>query len=263
MFPAGTALVPLKYRKAMANIVDFASHAADIAQNGQTPSSARLQALSECRAELIRIEQGELILTKRYQLLAMVLHKYRVPIELCHELLTAFEQDVTQTRYADFGEVVQYCRHSAVPLGRILLHIYGAASPLNLARSDGIYTALQLTGFWANVAPHWQQGRIYIAQADLARFGVTEAQIAEGRIDTAWRRLMAFELDRTRRMLKGGAPLANTLPGRLGLQLRSTVLAADALLHKLQRADYDMFCQPLRLDAKDWPRLIWRALRKK
>ncbi len=92
---------------------------------------------------------------------------------------------------------------------------------------------------------------------------MNETTIAAGQCDVAWRRLMAYEVDRTRRMLKGGAPLANTLPGRIGLELRLTVLSADAVLQKLQQVDYDMFRRRPRLEKGDWPRLIWRALRRK
>ncbi|GAB7128294.1 squalene synthase HpnC [Silvimonas sp. JCM 19000] len=262
-FPVASILMPARYRKAVASIYHFARHADDLADEGDATPAQRLAALAECRAELARIERNETPLTPRYQALAITVRRYAVPVSLCHDLLTAFEQDVTQTRYEDFGELVQYCRHSAVPVGRILLHIFGAATSVNLAQSDGICTALQLINFWQDVAVDWQKGRVYIPQADLQKFGVNETTIAAGQCDVAWRRLMAYEVDRTRRMLKGGAPLANTLPGRIGLELRLTVLSADAVLQKLQQVDYDMFRRRPRLEKGDWPRLIWRALRRK
>lgn len=262
-FPVASVLMPARYRKAVASVYHFARHADDLADEGDATPGERLAALAQCRAELVRIERGETPQTARYQALAITIARYAVPVSLCHDLLTAFEQDVTQTRYEDFGELVQYCRHSAVPVGRILLHIFGAATSVNLAQSDGICTALQLINFWQDVAVDWQKGRVYIPQADLQKFGVTEAQIAEGQCDVAWKRLMAFEVDRTRRMLKGGAPLANTLPGRIGLELRLTVLSADAVLQKLQQVDYDMFRRRPTLQKGDWPKLIWRALRRK
>ncbi|WP_283150269.1 squalene synthase HpnC [Silvimonas soli] len=262
-FPVGSMLLPHRYRKAVASVYHFARHADDLADEGDATPAERLQALAACRAELARIERGETPQTARYQALATTITQYQIPLGLCGDLLTAFEQDVVKTRYEDFGELVQYCRHSANPVGRILLHIFGAATPTHLAQSDGICTALQLINFWQDVAVDWQKGRVYIPQADLQRFGVTEAMIAQQTSDVAWRRLMAFQVDRTRRMLKGGSPLALALPGRIGLELRLTVLGGDAVLEKLKRSDYDMFRQRPKLGATDWPGLLWRALRKR
>ncbi len=123
-FPVASILMPARYRKAVASIYHFARHADDLADEGDATPAQRLAALAECRAELARIERNETPLTPRYQALAITVRRYAVPVSLCHDLLTAFEQDVTQTRYEDFGELVQYCRHSAVPVGRILLHIF-------------------------------------------------------------------------------------------------------------------------------------------
>ncbi|GGP23335.1 squalene synthase HpnC [Silvimonas iriomotensis] len=262
-FPVGSILLPRRFRKPVASIYHFARHADDIADEGDATPAERLAGLAACREELARIEQGQTPLTARYQALAVTVREYGVPLSLCGDLLTAFEQDVVKTRYADFGEVVQYCRHSANPVGRILLYIFGAATPTNLAQSDGICTALQLINFWQDVAVDWQKDRVYIPQADLERFCVTESQIAAGKVDANWRQLMAFQVDRTQRMLKGGAPLAVTLPGRVGLELRLTVLGGDAILEKLKQVGHDMFAHRPTLGAGDWPRLMWRALRKK
>ncbi|MBB5192666.1 squalene synthase HpnC [Silvimonas terrae] len=262
-FPVGSILLPRRYRKAVASIYHFARHADDIADEGDATPAERLAALAACREELARIEAGQAPLTARYQALAHTVRQYGVPLSLCGDLLTAFEQDVVKTRYADFGEVVQYCRHSANPVGRILLHIFGAATDVNLAQSDGICTALQLINFWQDVAVDWQKDRVYIPQADLERFGVSESAIAQGQVNAAFKRLMAFQVDRTQRMLKGGAPLAVTLPGRIGLELRLTVLGGDAILEKLKQVEYDMFAHRPKLGPADWPRLLWRALRKK
>ncbi|TJZ75665.1 squalene synthase HpnC [Chitiniphilus eburneus] len=262
-FPVASLLMPRRYRKPVAAVYHFARHADDLADEGDAPPEVRLAALAECHAELARIEHGEVPQTVRYQVLAQAVRDFGIPVSLCHDLLSAFEQDVVKTRYADFGEVIQYCRRSANPVGRILLHCFGEADERHLAMSDGICSALQLINFWQDVAVDWRKDRVYLPQDDLARFRVTEAQIAEGRVDGNWRRLMAFQVDRTRRMLQAGAPLALALPGRIGLELRLTVLGGDAILTKLQHAGYDMFNQRPVLERADWPRLLWRALRKK
>ncbi|KAF0812561.1 All-trans-phytoene synthase [Andreprevotia sp. IGB-42] len=262
-FPVASLLMPRRLRKPVASIYHFARHADDLADEGDATPAARLAALADCRAELARIAAGELPATARYQALAQTVRDYEVPLSLCGDLLSAFEQDVVKTRYADFGEVVQYCRHSANPVGRILLHLFGAADTRNLAMSDGICTALQLINFWQDVAIDWQKDRVYLPQDELAKFGVTEAQIAVGNADIRWQRLMAFQVDRTRRMLHAGAPLAKILPGRIGLELRLTVLGGATILDQLEARRYDMFNHRPKLTAGDWPRLIWRALRKR
>lgn len=262
-FPVASILMPRRYRKAVAAVYHFARHADDLADEGDAAPEQRLAALAECHAELARIEAGEAPQTARYQALAPVLAQYQVPVALCHDLISAFEQDVVKTRYADFGELVQYCRRSANPVGRILLHFFGERDERKLAMSDGICTALQLINFWQDVAIDWQKDRVYLPQDEMARYGVTDQQIAAGKADGAWRQLMAFQIDRTRRMLQAGAPLAMQLPGRIGLELRLTVLGGDAILTKLQQAQYDMFRHRPTLGASDWPRLLWRALRKR
>ncbi|GLS03424.1 squalene/phytoene synthase [Chitiniphilus shinanonensis] len=262
-FPVASLLMPRRYRKPVAAVYHFARHADDLADEGDAAPAQRLAALAGCHEELARIERAETPQTARYQALAQAVREFGIPVSLCHDLLSAFEQDVVKTRYADFGEVIQYCRRSANPVGRILLHCFGRTDERLLAMSDGICSALQLINFWQDVAVDWRKDRVYLPLEDMARFRVTEAQIAAGRVDANWKRLMAFQVDRTRRMLQAGAPLALALPGRIGLELRLTVLGGDAILTKLQQVGYDMFRQRPVLTRGDWPRLLWRALRKR
>ncbi|WP_374348992.1 phytoene/squalene synthase family protein, partial [Chitinimonas sp.] len=106
----------------------------------------------------------------------------------------------------------------------------------------------------------WQKGRVYLPQDELARMGVTEAQIAAGRLDDNWRALMHYQLDRTRRILLAGAPLGRQLPGRLGVEIRLTVLGGAAILKKLEASGFDVFGQRPTLGKRDWPRLLYGAL---
>ncbi|BCL74515.1 squalene synthase HpnC [Jeongeupia sp. HS-3] len=262
-FPVGSILLPRRYRKAVAAVYHFARHADDLADEGNASPDERLAALAACSAELRRVDAGQQPETARYQALATVIYQYGVPVTLCEDLLSAFRQDVTQSRYADFGELVQYCRRSANPVGRILLHIFGEVNPRYLAMSDGICTALQLVNFWQDAAIDWTKDRVYLPQDELVRFGVSESQIAAGEVNPAWQRLMRFQVDRTRRMLKAGAPLASALPGRVGFELRLTVLGAAAILDKLDACGYDVFHRRPTLGKGDWPRLLWRAWRRK
>ena len=134
-------------------------------------------------------------------------------MEPFHHLLDAFSQDVVKPRYASFDEVLDYCRAFGEP-GRAPDAVsFGAADPENVRRSRRDLHGVQLANFWQDIAVDWAKGRLYLPQDELALFGVTEAQIAAGRVDRPWRRLMAFQAARARSMFESGAPLARALPG--------------------------------------------------
>ncbi|HEY9103378.1 squalene synthase HpnC [Chitinimonas sp.] len=260
-FPVASLLLPKVMRRPIAIVYRFARSADDFADEGDLSNEARLALLEGYRAELGRLAAGAAPETALFRdLRDEVVQPFQVPLQLFYDLLDAFAQDVVKTRFADFGELMHYCRRSANPVGRIVLHIAGHAGTRQLAWSDGICAALQLINFWQDVAIDWQKGRVYLPQDELARFGVSEAQIAEGRVDERWRALMAFQVDRTRRMLRAGSPLGTYLKGRLGLEIRLTVLGGDAILKQLDASGYDMHRQRPKLRAAHWPMLLLRAL---
>lgn len=260
-FPVGSLLLPRAMRRPIAIVYRFARSADDFADEGDFPAEERLGRLDGYRAELRRIAAGEIPETPLFRDLAReVIEAHRVPVQLFHDLLDAFSQDVVKTRYADFGELMQYCRRSANPVGRIVLHLAGQATERNLALSDGICAALQLINFWQDVAIDWKKDRVYIPQEDLLRFGVSEAQIAAGDSGGNWWPLMQFEIERARKLLQAGAPLGLLLPGRLGVEIRLTVMGGETILRKLHGERGDMFRHRPKLTAADWPRMLWRAL---
>jgi phytoene synthase len=191
--------------------------------------------------------------------LAKNVRAHELPTSLLRDLLDAFSQDVVKTRYADFAEVRDYSRRSADPVGRLLLHLYKRATPANLARSDDVCSALQYINFWQDVAIDWKKDRVYLPQDDLQSFGIKESQIAEGRVNHSWRNLMRYEVDRARRMLLRGAPLAHALPGRIGWELRLVVQGGLRTLEKIEAVDYDVFRRRPTLGKTDWLRMLWRA----
>lgn len=261
-FPVGSLLLPKRFRKPIAAVYHFARHADDLADEGNASVEERLAQLAECSAELARIDAGIAPQTARYAALAPVIRDYAIPLQLFEDLLSAFRQDVTKQRYQDFGEVMDYCRRSANPVGRILLHIFGQTDTRKLAMSDGICSALQLVNFWQDVAIDFNKPRrrIYLPQDDLARFGVSEDDLAAGVATPAFRRLQAFQCERTWKMLRAGSPLGLELPGRVGLEIRTIVLSADRVLTKLKQVDYDVFTARPELKAGDWPFILGRAL---
>lgn len=259
-FPVGSILLPARFRPAIAAVYRFARYADDLADEGEVADAERIAALDACSAELARIGRGEAPSGRLFADLVPVVAEYDIPLQLFEDLLSAFRQDVVQKRYADFAVLKDYCRRSADPVGRILLHIFGEATPENLQQSDCICTALQLINFWQDVAIDWQKGRVYIPQEDLQRLGVSESQLAEGRLDSALRDLLAFEVTRARALLYEGKPLGRRLPGRIGLEIRTIVAAADRLLQLVEVVNYDVFRRRPTLKGLDWPRILWRAL---
>jgi phytoene synthase len=179
---------------------------------------------------------------------------------LLRDLLDAFAQDVTQQRYATYEALCDYCRRSANPVGRLLLRLYKAESPQQLAQSDAICTALQLINHWQDVAIDWQKPRVYLPQEDLDRFGVTDVHLREGLVDVRWTALMKFEIDRARALMLEGAPLARTLPGRIGLELRLIVCGGLRILEKIESVGYDVFRRRPKITKADGALLLCRAL---
>jgi squalene synthase HpnC len=259
-FPVASIILPAPFRQPVAALYRFAREADDLADEGDAPPAVRLAALRQQEAELDRIGRGEIPLTPQFRALASVIARHRLPLQPFRDLLSAFSQDVVKTRYADFGELMDYCRRSANPVGRLMLQLFGVTDTRSLARSDGICSSLQLINFLQDVAIDYAKGRIYLPQDELARFGVTETDIGEAAANARWRALMAFQIDRARRMLQAGAPLARELRGRIGLELRLVVMGGDRILEKLQAVHGDVFRHRPVLKARDWPLLLWRAV---
>jgi phytoene synthase len=259
-FPVASLLLPPRFRHPIALIYRFAREADDLADEGDVPAPARLEQLERFREQLRRIERGTPTDIPWFTALAAVIREHDLPVPAFADLLSAFAQDVTRQRYANASEVLDYCRRSANPVGRLLLHLFRRANERNFQWSDSICTALQLVNFWQDVAIDYAKGRIYLPQDEMKRFGVTEQHIAERRCDDAWRALTRFQIDRARSMLQEGAPLGRTLPGRIGLEIRATVQGGLRILEKLESARCDMFRHRPTLAWHDWPLILARAL---
>ncbi len=251
-FPVASILMPKRLRKPVAAIYHFARTADDIADEGDLPNDERLHQLDDFRDELMHIAANETPLLPLFQHLATEIKAHELPMQPLHDLLDAFSQDVVKKRYANYDELLDYCRRSANPVGNLLLHLYEEATPVNLSYSDAICTALQLINFWQDVAKDYAIGRIYLPLDEMTEFGVSEAQIAQGISNDAWRALMKFQVDRTRALMQQGAPLGSILSGRIGLEMRMIIAGGLRILDKLQASDYDMFNHRPVLRPYDW-----------
>jgi len=260
-FPVASLLLPSCLRPAVEAIYAFARSADDLADEGDARPEQRLAALAAYEEELDRIAAGSEAHTGLFRRLARVIESHRLPLQPFRDLLSAFAQDVVTTRYQSIEQVLDYCRRSANPVGILMLHLYGAADEDRLRMSDAICSALQLINFWQDIAIDWRKQRVYLPQADLLQFHVSE-QYIEGEIaDANWQALMAFEVARARSLMLQGAPLALALPGRIGWELRLVVQGGLRILERIEDAHYDVFRHRPQLSKRDYLRMLWRALR--
>lgn len=262
-FPVASWLVPARLRPAVEAIYIWARTADDLADEGDASPAQRLAALQALQDDLQRLAQGQHAEQRVTQQLAPWIGQHRLPISLFADLLSAFSQDVSTPRYEDFEQVRDYCRRSANPIGRLMLHLYNAVTPTDCQLSDAICTGLQLTNFWQDIALDWQKNRVYLPQAEMRRFGVSDAQIAAAHITPAWRHLLRYQIQRTRALLESGAPLAHRLPGRIGWELRLVVQGGQRILERIEQVDFDIFRARPTLEKTDWATMAWRAWQMK
>jgi len=261
-FPVANGLLPRHLRRPVAAIYAFARSADDLADEGCADIESRLQQLDEYTIHLKAIEQNRAPDLPIFIALQDSIIKHRLPVELFHDLLFAFKQDVTTHRYATYEDVLLYCRHSANPVGRLLLHLYNAASATNLQQSDAICTALQLINFFQDLSQDYiENNRIYIPQTDWQHFGVTEQHFREQRSDKAMRDMMQFEYQRTKALFVSGQPLGLSLKGRIGFNMRAIYLGGVCVLRGLQDNTENVFRRP-RLGKLDGLSILWHALTK-
>jgi squalene synthase HpnC len=255
-FPVASWVGPPALRAAILAIYAFARGADDIADEGDDPPAVRLAGL-DCYARMLdRIEvasdAGVEPARPPFEALAAAIRRHALPVAPFRDLLSAFRQDVSKARYANIDELFDYCRRSANPIGRLLLHLYGVTAEAELSRADAVCTGLQLANFWQDIALDWAKGRVYLPAADMARFGVSERHIADGVVDERWRLLMAFEVARTRDLLRSGRPLARALPLRARLELKMVVAGGLRILRAIDRAQGDVFRRRPELRRRDW-----------
>ena len=260
-FPVASLLLPAPLRAPVEAIYRFARSADDLADEGSDPPDIRLEKLNRYRAALDGIEAGRAPQEPPFRDLESAIRAHDLPLQPFRDLIDAFAQDVTQKRYKDFAELMAYCRRSANPVGRLLLHLFKRTTESELRQSDAICSALQLINFWQDVdIDYSRDDRIYLPQDEMARHGVAVRHLAEKTCDAAWRALMKFQVDRARALMQSGAPLGRALPGRIGLEIRATVQGGLRILDKIERAGYDVFRRRPVLKPLDWPVLLLKAV---
>jgi len=284
----GSWLVPAHLRPAILAVYRFARFADDLADEGDASGAHRLRDLNLCRQELdairtqgITAREGELqwpsdaarlrwsnARATIFRPLGQMITTHRLPIGCFYDLLSAFEQDLTQSRWTDDQAIDDYSMRSAAPIGRIVLALCKMDSTEHVRQSDAICIALQRINFLQDISLDWPRGRLYLPLESLARHGVTEDDIAQAvarrrPVSAGLRGVLAEQYLRAQALLSEGAPLARSMPGRMGFELCATVAGGAAILHRLAKPEFSCVAQRPTLQKTDWLMIFIRALMRR
>ncbi|MDH4391561.1 MAG: squalene synthase HpnC [Aquabacterium sp.] len=263
-FPVASLLCPPAMRAGVTAVYHFARTADDIADEGDASAEHRRQQLQHYRLALLASADGQPPAgdwAPVFGPLARAITMHQLPLGLLTDLLDAFTQDTHNPRYEDRAQLLDYCRRSANPVGRLMLHMAGVHGAQALAQSDAICSALQLINFWQDPSVDLPRGRHYVPQADARHHGLTLDQLAQQPDSPASEALLRALCQWAGALMAEGAPLACQVPGRLGWELRLVVQGGLRILERISAMHYRTLRQRPKLGPTDLPVMAWRALR--
>lgn len=251
--------LPRRLRQHLYNIYAYCRVSDDLAD--EVPSQdAALQLLTDWRRQLHAMYEGQAS-HPVFVALQETIAAFDIPREPFDHLLDAFVQDRHQSRYETFDDLLGYCRHSADPVGRLVLYLGGYRDETRQGLSDATCTALQLANFWQDVRRDWdERGRVYLPQEDLARFGVSEEQLAAGECTPAYRELLRFEVERTRAWFRRGLPLIDLVAGHLRRDVALFTAGGWSVLDLIEAQGYDTLTSRPALSKRQKVMLMLRVL---
>ncbi len=264
-FPVASRLLPRDARPHVAAVYAFARGADDLADEGSSSLDERLAALARWGGWLHEAAEGGSAAgagadAPVFVAVAATARACRLPLSLLDDLLSAFAQDVTVHRYATWADVLDYCRRSANPVGRLVLRICGFDDATLDRASDQVCTALQLTNFWQDLAGDWSRGRLYVPEDVWRRAGARIEEYDPAALTPEWQAALEDVAARTHVLFNGGRPLGDVVPGRLRLELRLTWLGGTRILERLEAAAFDTVRHRPTLGLFDAAPLIWGLL---
>lgn len=258
-FPVISVLLPKDLRKHVAIIYWFARTADDFADEGNLDAEQRLAQLNEFEKSFSETLNGKFKSSFDEALYDTIKRKNLTP-QLFYDLLTAFKLDVTKKRYESFDEVLNYCKHSANPVGRLILELFNVRVDEAFYFSDKICTALQLTNFYQDIEIDYEKGRIYFSQAEMQRFEVSENIFAKKENNANLKQLLKYNIDRAQSMFDEGKNLYEFISGRLKLEIKWTILGGELILQKIRQNDYNIFNKRPKLTNIDFGILFIKSL---
>ncbi len=257
-FPVVTRLLPKDVVQDFYNIYAFCRWSDDLGDELGDPQRAR-EYLSWWRVELAACFEN----SPRHPVmvaLSRTVEVYGIPSKPFEDLISAFEQDQTVTRYENFDQLHDYCRRSADPVGRLVLYLARSANDLNYPFSDSICTGLQLANFWQDVARDYQIGRVYLPRTSMDQFGITDETISQGVSTPEFRELMALEVRRARRFLEGGWPLMENVPKGFRFDISLFIRGGLAILEKIERQNFAVRESRPKLTKYDFVKIAAKAM---
>lgn len=263
-FPVASLLLPRGMRPHVAAVYAFARRADDMADEGDAAPADRRAALDGWLRRLHRAVESPSVdaPTADDVMLNATAHSIRtldLPLQLFDDLVSAFAQDTTTTRYASWDDVIDYCRRSANPVGRLVLRIAGYRDARLDLSSDALCTALQLTNFWQDFGRDWRNGRLYVPREVQRTEGVDESQLSGGAMTDAWARTIERCVAFTRQRFAEGRAVCDGVRGRLRAELRFTWLGGSRILDRVERGRFALLDERPALGAWDVPILAARA----
>lgn len=256
-------MVPKKIRKHVAAVYAFARTADDIADENHESIAAddpiRVEHLREFESQLdLSADKLDPRWAWIFIALKSTIEKFNIPVSLFRDLVSAFAQDVVKKRYEDFDDLLDYCRRSANPVGRLVLILHDLRSEELFSLSDDICTALQLANFWQDMSVDRSKNRIYIPRSDWR--GADEAELFAPSASERVREVLKFECERTEQLFARGAHLVRHLPFPLSLEIKITVSGGRSILEKIASQNFDTLSKRPALGKLDKIKLLLRAL---
>jgi squalene synthase HpnC len=262
-FPVGSRLLPQPQRRYIHAIYAFARTADDFADETVNiltiPERISLLERWENNLDLVLEKKENKVQEPIFLALREAIEACQLPVQLFRDLVSAFKQDVVKTRYANFEEVLDYCRRSANPVGRLVLHVFNYRDEMLHRLSDNICSGLQLANFWQDVSVDLLKDRIYLPQEDMSTFHIDETQLKNKTVSTPFRDLLQFQVDRTWRIFNEGKTLPEHLNRGLRFEIRLTWLGGTEILRKIEKINYNTLHQRPTLSKWDMLRLLPRA----
>ena len=258
-FPVASFLIPKNYRKEIAIVYWFARTADDIADEGEFSSNYRLEKLEQFEKQFLEsIEKGSD--HPNFNLLSSVIKKNNLSTDYFTDLLSAFKQDVIKTRYNNYHEVLDYCKRTANPVGRILLGLFKVHDAEAIKCSDKICTALQLTNFYQDTLLDFTKGRIYYPQDELKMFSVTEKMFELKENNPNIKALVKYNIERVQQLFDEGRDINNYLSGRFKYEIKWTISGGEKILSKIRKNDFNVFDYRPVLNKFDFIKLLIKSL---
>jgi len=250
-FPVVSFLIPKKLRKHIAIVYQFARQADDISDEGNLTHEERLTQLNKFTTGFSNALNGNYS-NDFWNALVSTINQFNLTHQLFFDLLTAFKQDITKKRYKDYEELLNYCKHSANPVGRIILELFDIRDEASMIYSDKICTALQLTNFYQDVKVDFEKDRIYLPEDEMKNFGVDKNIFTLSKINSNFEKLLLFQINRTRQLFNEGKKLLSNLPGLLKYEIKWTISGGEEILNKIEKLDFDVLKKRPKLSKIDY-----------